>query len=81
MVKTSEPLTDKQLAALLARVLAHGGSVTTAQGLRVRWWRGRPPAELVNELEAHAVEMYRHLAARPDGTIPTAMPRERNLRS
>jgi hypothetical protein len=69
------------LAVLLQRVYELGGTVTAGKDLRVRWWHGDPPADLAGELKIHAAELYRHLAARPDGTIPTAMPRERNLRS
>jgi hypothetical protein len=42
------------VVALLDRVYAHGGTVTAADDLRVRWWRGEPPADLAGEMRLHA---------------------------
>ena len=64
------------LAVLLQRVHEHGGTVTAGKDLRARWWHGDPPADLAGELKIHAAELYRHLAARPNGTTPTAARRE-----
>lgn len=53
--------TGAELDALIARIVAAGGSVTAARGLRVRWWSGDPPADLALEVEAHARDLLRHL--------------------
>jgi hypothetical protein len=50
------------------RVQEHGGTITAADQLRVRWWYGDPPAELAGELKLRARELYHHLGARRNGS-------------
>jgi hypothetical protein len=53
----------EHLIALLDRIRAHGGTVTCAHDLRVRWWHGDPPADLAGELQVHAKELFVAMSA------------------
>lgn len=53
-------------AALLQRVLVHGGTATLGPNeLRIRWWRGDPPADLDGELRVHARALAGYMRANP----------------